>query len=413
MQICRVWQNAWKNGYDKPLELGIPDNWNWEMLEMPADRMPPLTKEQIRLKLRDPIGSPGIRELASRGKQAAIVFDDLTRGTQTKEIAELVVEELLLGGLPRENIRFICALGCHAPMTREDFVKKLGEEIVENYPVYNHNAFGNCVCVGVDKDGVPVEVNEEFMACDIRIGIGAVSPHPFNGFGGGAKLIFPGLASFRTTLANHGRREFGGAGSLSPCGFRSDVENMAAMTGPFFKIDVILNAHLDTVAVFAGEDLSEYREAARCSAVLNALPAAAEKDLVIVNANAKYNESLIAVTIASQILREGGDLVLINHCPAGQVTHYLYSAFGACSSGPLAGKGAGARQMRCGRLIYCTPYPDHTSRTKFSQPEKLVFAKSWDEVLAVLEDTGARRDVSLISDGSISYFPHVLRGSES
>ena len=51
--------------------------------------------------------------------------------------------------------------------------------------------------------------------------------------------------------------------------------------------------------------------------------------MVFVNANAKYNEALIAIRVAAMDLKPGGDIVLINHCPAGQVVHYLYSAFGS------------------------------------------------------------------------------------
>ena len=79
------------------------------------------------------------------------------------------------------------------------------------------------------------------MQCDVRIGVGSVSPHPMNGFGGGGKLIFPGLAGIRTTHANHTRREFRPF-SPEPCGLRRDIETMTEMVMPFFKIDAILNS---------------------------------------------------------------------------------------------------------------------------------------------------------------------------
>jgi len=39
----------------------------------------------------------------------------------------------------------ICATGCHGALTRLDFVKKLGEDVLKRFPVYNHNPFNNCV----------------------------------------------------------------------------------------------------------------------------------------------------------------------------------------------------------------------------------------------------------------------------
>ena len=217
-----------------------------------------------------------------------------------------MLEELEAGGISGDQVRFLCALGNHAPLTREDFVKKLGEDIVERYAIYNHNPFEHLVKVGVDSAGADVLVNREYMACDVRIGIGACSPHPMNGFSGGGKLLFPGIAGIQTTLANHKRREFS-VFSTEPCGLRRDIEAMTRMTGPFFKIDAILNAKLDIVDVYAGDAVEEHRYAMEASRRLNALHRQGEKkDVVVVNANAKYNEALIAVRIGNMELKEGG-----------------------------------------------------------------------------------------------------------
>ena len=200
MQHFNVWQNAWKDGYEDPLDLTLPDDWSLEIHELGGDHFPPLTKDQMREKINNPIGSKTIREMAAGGHQAVIVFDDLSRGTKCKEIAEIVLEELLAGGIEKQNIRFICALGNHGALNRVDMVRKLGEDIVRNYRVYNHNAFGNLVEIGKDKAGTPVLINREFLNCDVRIGIGSCTPHPMNGFGGGGKLLFPGSANHRFNM---------------------------------------------------------------------------------------------------------------------------------------------------------------------------------------------------------------------
>jgi nickel-dependent lactate racemase len=89
-------------------------------------------------------------------------------------------------------------------------VKKLGEEVVSRYRVYNHNAFGNCTYVGTTATyKTKVYINEEYMKCDLKIVIGSCVPHGVAGFGGGAKMIMPGLASFDTVNHHHGT---GGAG---------------------------------------------------------------------------------------------------------------------------------------------------------------------------------------------------------
>ena len=404
-----IWQNAWKDGYDEPLEISLPESWSVEYHPINADSWPKLSKEQIYKKIRSPIASTSIQELAKSGHEAVIVFDDLSRGTPVKEIAEIVLEELFTGGIRKDHIRFICALGTHGAHTRADFVRKLGEEIVENYLVFNHNCFYNVVEIGKDKAGNPVEINAEFMSCDVRIGIGNVAPHPCNGYGGGGKLLFPGLASIKTTESNHSRREFNKIGSQSTCGLREDIENMTQMVGQFFKIDTIINSHLDVVDLFAGDSIHTYREAVKTSSIAHAMEMGEPKDVIIVNANAKYNESFNAMKVANMELKPGGDLILVNFCPCGSVVHYLYSPFGLNSGGPLWYQYSNQPRIGFDRLIYYSPFPDPYTARMLKEFDRVVFAKKWDEVLALLSDHGKDTKASIISDGTIGYFPSALK----
>lgn len=399
-----LWQNAWREDADSHVEISLPDDWEVTVCKLPADSLPKMSLQQMLEKIRSPIGMPAIQEMARSGHEAVIVFDDMSRGTPVRELAELVVAELERGGIGPEHIRFLCALGNHAALTRKDFVKKLGKSIVERFPVYNHNPYENLTDIGTDLHEGRVMINREFMHCDVRIGIGSVSPHPMNGFGGGGKLIFPGIAGIETTGANHSRREFLPF-STESSGFRKEIEHMVRLAAPFFKIDALLNSKLEIVDLYAGDPVAEYQEAMRSSAVLHTMKrSGVPKDVVIVNANAKYNEALIAVRIAQMDLKPGGDIVLINHCPDGQVTHYLYSAFGSDYGGGCWVPPEKKPRYTAGRIIYQTPYPDPASRNALNEPEKVAFAKTWEEALALLSCHGAGTSVSLLPDGTISRF---------
>ena len=403
-QVYRVWQNAWRDDPDADVSLILPDSWRITCYTVAAHAKRPLTREEIGRRIRESVGMPSIQEVARGGQEAEIVFDDLSRGTPVRVPAEIVVEELLAGGLGPEHIRFLCALGNHAPLTRADFVRKLGEEIVERFPIYNHNPYEHLVKVGIDSAGEDVLVNREFMGCDIRVGIGSVSPHPLNGYGGGGKLLFPGIAGIRTTYSNHSRREFLPFSAQS-CGLRREIESLTNMVRPFFKIDAVLNSRLEIVELCAGDPYEEYYQAVEFSQTLNTMRASGgKKDVVFVNANAKYNEALIAVRIGAMDLKPGGDLVLINHCPMGQVVHYLYSAFGTDYGGPCRTPYEKRSGNHAGRVIYYTPYPDIASRYSLNEPEKVVFAKTWEELWSLRSGHGPGTTASIIPDGTISCF---------
>lgn len=405
-------QNCWFG--DENVNINFPENWEVEYHGLKGDSFPALTKEQIREKINNPCGMKPLRELAKDKKEVAIVFDDISRATPTQIMAEVVLEELHAAGISDKCIRFICALGTHGAHTRVDFAKKLGEDIVKQYPVFNHNSYENCVEIGTTKRGFPVCINAEFMKCDLKIGLGAITPHPFNGFGGGGKMLFPGIASIDTIQQNHatavdslaesGMNPISGMGNLENKGMREEIEEMTRMVGEFFKIDAIYNSKLDIVDIFAGDPIEEYYVGVERAKELYATPRVVEKDVVIVNANAKANEASIALFFAAMgVKKTGGDIVLVNHTPSGQITHYLFGAFGKTTGGRMWSR-LPIELPHIKRIIYYTPYPDYASAMWFGNPEKIIWAETWEEVMKLIGDHGEGTKASVLADGTIQYY---------
>ncbi|MEM3927974.1 MAG: lactate racemase domain-containing protein, partial [Archaeoglobaceae archaeon] len=123
---------------DKDLTLEFPGNWEVKVFKMNGHESPAISKDEVLRALRHPIGAKPLAEVAKGKDSAVIIFDDLTRPTKVGEIAEIVLRELRL-----EDITFVCANGAHGTFNRDDFAKKLGERIVESYPVFNHNPYEN------------------------------------------------------------------------------------------------------------------------------------------------------------------------------------------------------------------------------------------------------------------------------
>lgn len=412
MKRYELWQNSWDRTQE-PISIEFPDTWDVVFHDMPANHMPAMTQEQIREKLAAPIGAETIRGMAEKGHHAVIVFDDLSRGTPTQEIAEIVIGELLAGGIREKNIFFLCALGTHAPLTQADFAVKLGWNLVERFPVYNHDCHSHCKEIGKDKEGKPIEINEAFLACDVRIGIGSVSPHPMNGYGGGGKLLFPGLASLRTTAANHGRLEYGFLGSQETCGLREDINAGTRLAGQFFVIDAILNARHEIVDLFCGDPLLEHRAAMEASSRAHAMEYAGARDIVISNSNTKSDEPFSSKRVSSMAAKPGGDWVIIAHNPAGELFHQLKGQTSPWYGGPLYKPHEKRKKLPFGRVIFYTPHPSMYTKLACDEPEKLVFAKTWDEVLELLRKKYPERaSVSIFSDGCIGYFPEKVKEAE-
>lgn len=395
----------------KELALPLPDDWTTEMVQMEGNNRPALTREELRAAIGSPCGSLPLRELAREKKEVAIIFDDHTRATRISEIAPLVLEELAAAGIPDDRIRFVCALGLHGPMYRRHFVQKLGKDIVSRFPVYNHNAFGNCTYAGTTETfRTKVYINEDVMKCDLKIAIGLVVPHHLAGFSGGGKIIVPGIASYETTQHNHLRGHKSREKQTEPkigMGFydnnplRQDIDEAARMGGIDFLINCLVNGRGETVALYTGNLTSAHRDAVWEAKTHYLTPKATNKDIVIANISSPNNVTAVGLIISFPALSNGGDVVLIANYPEGRVPHYL---------GGRWGKDTWAVQHhrvtipeKVNRLIVYNEYP-HPGSNWFDDDDKIIYCHQWQEVLLHLRENHSRNArVTIFPNADIQY----------
>jgi nickel-dependent lactate racemase len=409
--IINVPQMAW---YD-PSEFAItlPDKWRVQVNNMVGNNRLHLKPEEIKKAVRNPIGILPLRELAKDRKDVVILIDDMTRVTRDTEIIPYILEELAAAGIPDERIRFIMALGCHAPRDRRDFAKKLGEDVLARFPVYNHNAFDNCTYIGTTETlGTKVHINEEVMKCDLKIGISLVSPHALHGFSGGGKIVLPGVASYDCIQHNHAildklvaeeRQAVSGMGVFDNNLVRVDTEEAAIMVGLDVSVNCIVNSWGETVAIYAGELKRAFGAAVSDAKKNYSTPVLEGQDIVIANTYTKVSEAWVGLFIAYPAVKpEGGDIVLIANTPEGQVTHYLMGPFGKTSFGPIPYKAEIPANVN--RLIIYTEYPDLAGRGYFGESDKIIYLNRWEDVVRTLEDThGNNASVAVYPAAEIQY----------
>jgi nickel-dependent lactate racemase len=399
---------------DGELDLRFPLSWEIVLCQMKGDNNPPILAEEIKKAFANPLDQLPIRILARNKKEVAILFDDISRPTQIEPIIPHLLEELWEAGVPKEGVRFIAALGAHGALNATAFRKKLGEQVVASFHVYNHNPFENCSFLGNTSNGTPININSEFMKCELKIGIGCIVPHGTVGFGGGSKIVLPGIASIETIHANHlfahklrvEEPEKVGIGKYENNPVRFDIEEAARMAGLQIKIDAIVNTRRETTALFIGDPVAEYSAGARLAKENYATQCISDVDVVVGNAYSKVNEAVNACAIAAQQLPErGGVLVVISNNPEGEVVHYLQRNFGKWSGGKLW-KRPQSLPPRANKLILMTPFMDKASLDWFGPIENIVWVRTWQEVLNYLEidyPNGAK--VAVIPDATIQYIP--------
>jgi nickel-dependent lactate racemase len=389
-------QLAWYGA--KKLELAVPDDWKVEICHMAGYDRPHMGPDAMESAVSHPPGMPGLREYARGKKQVVILFDDMARVTRTAEIVPFVLAELAAAGINDEQVRFIAACGCHGALDRNDFVKKLGEDVLKRFPVYNHDPFDNCVYAGTTSGGTKLNINAEVMKCDLKIGIGSIVPHIMAGFGGGGKIILPGVASYETVLSFHSPRAASGGekfndtvtgmGIIKSNPRRKDTDEAADIAGLDMKIDALVNMWGETAALFAGKPRKAYDAALEAAVKHYLTPVARDKDIVIANTFAKANEAASGLSIAIPALsKKGGDIVLIANAPGGQATHYLMGPFGNEIGGKLQLRLKLPPQVN--RLIIYNEYPELASRRYLENTDKVIMTDNWAEVLRLLRESHA------------------------
>jgi nickel-dependent lactate racemase len=391
-------QLAWFG--DGELKLKFPEEWGVSVQVMKGHGKRSVNEEKIVRAFRNPVGTKPLNRLAQGKKEVVIIFDDMTRPTKVHEIVPHIIDELREAGIKDDNIRFVCANGSHGVFDREDFVKKLGESIVESYPVFNHNPYANLVYSGRTKYGTPVEVNAEVMACDLKIAIGCIVPHPYFGYGGGAKIVLPGVASMRSICYNHG--DLGGYSTAQDhrkvhpsCELaygrvneenilRLDSDEAASIIGLDMIVNVLVDLRRNSTDIFAGDVIKAQREGVEVAKEHYLAPVLPEADIVVSNAYSKASEAAIA-SWPVLTLKEGGDLVLIVNAPTGQVTHYVHGRWGTDVFGDLYLAPPNILD-RTGRIILFSGYHERQPWLELAPPEKTVKVKTWEEVIEELKN---------------------------
>jgi nickel-dependent lactate racemase len=389
------------------LELDFPDSWDVHFLPPKGHDRPRLSPQEMQRAFDNPIGTQRIRDLARGKKEVVILFDDITRPTRTYETLPYVLRELEQAGITDAQIRLIAAVGTHGAHDNHALRKKLGQETLERFPVYNHNPWENCTPVGKTSRGTPLAVNREVMSCDLKIGIGSIIPHPQVGFGGGGKIILPGVSHIDSIDYFHSKvmgmgPQTTGMGNYDENVMRFEVEEAAKLAGLDMTIDGLLNLRGEISALFVGDPVLEHREGVKLAKEVYATEGISGVDIAVTNAFVKSNEAAISIFAAIRSIKlPGGTIVMIMNAPEGQITHYLLRSFGKT----YGGRHYTQRTIPAAfKVIVLNPLKDLTCVDLFGDAQSVTWAKDWDEVMDQLRAShpdGAK--VAVYPDGTMQY----------
>ncbi len=295
--------------------------------------------------LRRPLGTPPLREMVKPEDTVAIVFSDITRPTPNDRLLPPLLAELC--HVPREQIVLINATGMHRPNTEEELRGMLGDGVVDDYRIVQHDAWdeSGMVNLGQTRFGHEILVNRTYAEATVKILTGFIEPHFFAGFSGGPKAVLPGVAGVRLVLENHSAAmlDHPGAtwGVTAGNPVWEEMLEVALKTDPTFLLNVTLNRERAITGVYAGSLQPAHQ--AGTAAVRQAAMVRVEAPFdVVITSNSGYPldlnlyQAVKGMSAAAQVVREGGSIIIAAECWDGVPDHGEYKNILQMADSPQA-----------------------------------------------------------------------------
>jgi lactate racemase len=262
----------------------------------------------------------------------AIIVADKTRLCGYPTVLPWLTAALLERGAEKTQIIFYIAYGTHAPQSDAESRAAYGS-IYAEYPFIHHRSSGTVrfVELGQTSRGTPVRIREDLLHAGLILTVGAISHHYFAGFGGGRKLLFPGLGEQEAIHRNH-RLFLDAKQRIMAPGCRSgqlygnpvaeDLAEIDRMLPAYLSIHGLLDSHGEVATFRFGATYDDFLAACREHDALYRAGSDKQYDLVLASAGGypkdiNFIQSHKAIDNAAAFVRDHGTLILLAECADG------------------------------------------------------------------------------------------------
>ena len=278
----------------------------------------------LREALANPCAGPPLAEHVRGCRKVALVLPDGTRPLPTS-LVEGVLEAL--AGAPT-IVRI--ANGTHRRTSPEEHQRLLGRFFgkVEVGDRACDNPAAHATLPAADAEAPARSIDRLAAECDALVLLGPASFHYLAGFGGGGKLLAPGLADRATAGHIH-------SACLSAGGGRHPDARLGAIDSPLrlrlkairrcapkqFYVIPLLDSSQRPIAIFAGERQAALQASGEALLKSHGVPCRRYRTVIAGAGGHPYDVDFVqahkAWETAAAACRPGGNIVWIARCPEG------------------------------------------------------------------------------------------------
>lgn len=264
--------------------------------------------------------------------RTAVVVADKTRLCDYPLYLPILLDKLIEYGAPPQHVSIYIAYGTHGRQSDKECRQAYGRAY-DRFHWVHHRCDEPALFeqLGRTSRGTPVWFRKDVMRASCLITFGAISHHYFAGYGGGRKLIFPGLGAKTAIYANHGlfldqqtRALAAGCrpGALSGNPLAEDLDEVEVYNPPDMAIHGILDSRGRVCDLLVGRGRECFQQACRQHARSCETALRRQYDLVVASCGGfpkdiNFIQSHKAVHHASAFVRDGGRLVVLAQCRDG------------------------------------------------------------------------------------------------
>lgn len=299
------------------------------LMEVKANEVTPrlIGLDEVKRALNNPIGTPVLSDIVSKGESICIITSDITRPCPSHILLPPIIEELQEAGVSPDDITVVFGLGSHRRHTEDEKRILVGDYVYELVHTVDSDP-EDTVFLGNTSRGTPVNITSVVAQADRRICLGNIEMHYFAGYSGGGKAIMPGVSDRAAIQANHSKmvEETSKAGDISSNNVRLDIEEAADICGIDFILNVVLDEEKTIVKAVAGDHRAAHRVGCEfldslykirlpeLADIVIATPGGFPKDINIYQAQKSLDNAQHAV-------KNGGIIILVADCSEGFGEH--------------------------------------------------------------------------------------------
>lgn len=318
--------------YDRTVaEFFCPASVRWKKLT-PADSAlatdePILQKAIAKLKVNEKL-----RQALNKPRaNVTLVVPDHTRYCNLPRILEHLIPTLQASS--PSNIEILIATGTH-PIQAEAVARAtVGEKAWAELPVRQHDCHNKnaLAYLGKTSRGTPIWLDQKVISSDLVLTVGGVLFHYFAGFGGGPKMLLPGVAGYETILDNHRRTidpltgdfdQFCYEGNIETNPVYVDLAEIERFVPQAISLQVVLDLKKHFANILVGAPLATHREIVATVKSLYEIPIVEQADVVLASAGGFPSDvNLIqahkSIHHAFAAVKPGGAIIIFAACSEG------------------------------------------------------------------------------------------------